>query len=311
MRVFFKSIKYKGDLGFMFAVFLSLLYKISKGYFLSDKNYINSRFLYAHGYPMDWENPTTLNQKLQILKSVYNEDLHQRVSDKFAVRSYLEQRFGLKHLIPLVFSTTNYRDIRPDNLPDFPVIIKANHDAGNYRIIRRKADVNWHKLRVDCRWWLNWNYYKADRELQYAKIERRIIVEKLLLKKDGKIPNDYKLNYINGNLEFVYVSVDREGGNYRNIYDSEWNPLKFKWANRAKLPKTRRGPEIEPPVTWPKMKALGQEIARSFPYVRVDFYDVDGILFFGEITLCHGGGFDRFEPQNYDEFFGSKLKTNQ
>ena len=125
--------------------------------------------------------------------------------------------------------------------------------------------------------------------------------------KSGKIPNDYKLNYLNGELAFVYVSLDREGRNYRNIYDQNWIPLHFKWANKYKINKTMRGPEIPAPDSFLKMKELGSEIAKLFPYVRVDFYDVDGKLFFGEVTLCHGGGFDKFEPLEMDTHFGNKL----
>ena len=73
------------------------------------------------------------------------------------------------------------------------------------------------------------------------------------------------------------------------------------------MPKTKRGPDISPPASFAMMKRMGAEIAKLFPYVRVDFYDVDGKLYFGEITLCHGGGFDRFESQRVDFELGKKF----
>jgi hypothetical protein len=302
-----RNLKYQGKVGFALSKLFSYVFKISNGYFLSDKTYLSKRFLKSHDYALNWEHPITLNEKLQVLKAVYSGDLHQRVSDKYAARQFLKEKFGEEYLIPLVFETINVNDIKMENFPDYPVIVKANHDAGNYSIIRDKRIVDWEKLRVDCKWWLSWNYYKADREQQYTDIQRRIVVEKLLTTKKGNIPNDYKLNYLNGVLAFVYVSVDREGGNFRNIYDSEWSPLHFKWANKKKLAKTKRGPEIEAPASFSKMKEIGSEIAKLFPYVRVDFYDVDGKLYFGEVTLCHGGGFDKFEPLEMDTYFGKKL----
>lgn len=303
-----KELKYKGVLGFYIACALRWALNVKNGFFLSDVSYLNKRFYKSHDYKLNLNTPTTLNEKLQSLKFVYNQDLHKTVSDKYAVRAFLREKFGEEYLIPLILETDNYKNITKENLPDYPIIVKANHDAGNYKIIRSKNDVDFSKLQVDCKWWLNWNYYYADREQQYKDIKRRIIVEKLLLTKEGYIPNDYKLNYLNGVLEFVYVSVDRENGNFRNIYNADWQPLDFVWANKSKINKTKRGPEINPPISFVKMKEMGAEIAKLFPYVRVDFYDVDGKLYFGEITLCHGGGFDKMVPQQKDVEFGAKLK---
>lgn len=302
-----KELKYKGTIGFYLARLLVFMNRVKNGYLLSDKKYISNRFSKSHGYEINWDNPQTLNEKLQVLKFQFNQDLHRIVSDKYAARNFIKERFGEEYLIPLVFDTQNPKQLTKEVIPDYPVIIKANHDAGNNFIIRDKSLVDWKKLQIDCRWWLSWNYYYADREQQYKNIERRIIIEKLLITKDGKIPNDYKLNYLNGNLEFVYVSLDRESSNYRNIYDADWKPVNFKWANKAKMPKTKRGPDIPPPASFAMMKKMGAEIAKLFPYVRVDFYDVDGKLYFGEITLCHGGGFDKFEPQRVDFELGNKL----
>lgn len=303
-----KELKYKGTIGFYLARLLGFMNRVKNGYLLSDKKYISNRFSKSHGYEINWDNPQTLNEKLQVLKFQFNQDLHRIVSDKYAARNFIKERFGEEYLIPLVFETKNSKEISEKIIPDYPVIVKANHDAGNNFIIRDKSLVDWKKLQIDCRWWLSWNYYYADREQQYKNIERRIIIEKLLITKDGKIPNDYKLNYLNGNLEFVYVSLDRESSNYRNIYDADWKPLDFKWANKSKMQKTKRGPDIPPPASFAMMKKMGAEIAKLFPYVRVDFYDVDGKLYFGEITLCHGGGFDKFEPQSVDFKLGTKIK---
>jgi len=306
-RVYLRNLRYKGQLGFNLAKLITLLMRYKNGNFLNDKDYISKRFFRSHDYKLDWDNPQSLNEKLQVLKGFNNKKIHTIVSDKFAAREFIKQQFGEDYLVPLVFETSNPLEITEKVIPNYPVIVKANHDAGNNFIIRDKNRVDWRKLQIDCRWWLSWNYYYSDREQQYKEIQRRIIVEKLLVTKEGKIPNDYKLNFLNGKLEFVYVSVDREGENFRNIYDSSWNPLNFKWASKRKIYKTKRGPEIPQPKSWDLMKKMGSVIAEFFPYVRVDFYDVDGRLYFGEVTLCHGGGFDKFEPQSIDFELGSKL----
>ena len=284
------------------------LFLINKRF--SDEKYLKRMFKKYHGYELNLENPQTLNEKLQLIKLKNRQDWQNKFADKFDVRTYIQNTFGEKYLIPLVFHTVNYRELRPENLPDYPVAIKTNHGFGNTIIVRDKSIVDWQKLRMDYRRWLHNDYYYYEREWQYKGIEPRIIVEKLLLDKEGRLPNDYKLNFIEGKLEFIYVSVDREFKNKRNIYDPEWNPLYFTWARKGKDLTQLRGDEISPPPTLSKMIQFGSEIARMFKYVRVDFYDVDGILFFGEITQCHGGGFDQMLPFEYDIKYGEKLKLD-
>jgi hypothetical protein len=308
MKNWVKNLKLSGELGFAAVKFITIIKRFfSEKRFLSDRMYISRRFKRDQGYDINWDNPTTLNEKLQLLKSVYKDNIHSIVSDKFLCREFIKERFGESYLIPLAFETKNPKEITDENIPNYPVIVKSNHDAGNHVIIRDKRHVNWKKLQLKCKWWLSWNYYNSDRELQYKRIERRIIVEKLLLTNEGKIPNDYKLNFINGDLQFIYVASDRETGNYRDIFDGNWNTLNYKWAKTHKLMKTKVSRDLAAPKTLELMKEMGAEIAKLFPYVRVDFYDVDGKLYFGEITLCHGGGFDRFEPKSFDYFYGAIL----
>lgn len=260
------------------------------------------------GYDLDLRDPQTLNEKIQWLKLYDRKKFYTLCADKYKVRKYIEEKFGNEGLIPLVFNTTNWREIKPENFPEYPCIVKANHGSGMHFIVRDKNKVDWEKLREKCRFWLNKNYYYRTGEWQYKNIKPRIIVEKLLLDKKGKIPNDYKLNYFNGKLEFIYCSIDREGDNYRNIYDSRWKPLPFSWVEKEKHKPGLVGPNIKKPKTFNKMVKIGNEISKNFPLVRLDFYDLDGKLYHGEITLHHGGGFDIFRPGKYDLIYGKKLK---
>lgn len=285
----------------LYEVGVFFLYKIH-----SDKKNILHKYVKVFGYKPDLSNPQTLNEKIQWLKLNDHKDFYTICADKYAVRDYLEQSFGSECLIPLIFHTDDWRKITPKNVNQYPCIIKANHTSGDFVILRSEDDVNWETLRRKCRWWLKIDYYVTSQEWQYKNIKRQIVVEELLQTKDGKIPNDYKLHYINGKLQFVYVSVDREGVNKRNIYDKDWKPLYFSWVQKSSDPNVR-GNEIEAPRSFEKMKMIGEKIAENFRYVRIDFYDVDGILFFGEITLHHGSGFDVFSPAKYDFKYGQML----
>ena len=271
--------------------------------FLGDKKLIELRYNLSFGKKLNLQAPKTMNEKIQWLKLYDRKDIYTTLADKYAVREWLAKRFGKEYLIPL--PTTDYRDIKPENIPDVPCIIKTNHSCGTNFICKDKHSVDWAKLRRKCKRWLKSNFYYNVQEWQYKNIPPRIIVEKLLLTHEGKLPNDYKLEFFNGRLEFVYCSIDREGENFRNIYSADWKPLNFAWGGHP-----NRGPEIEPPVSFPKMVEIGSKIARMFRYVRVDFYDVDGKLYYGEITLHHGSGYDHFSPDSWDLYWGEKLDLN-
>ena len=300
--------KYKGKLGYFFTNIAYEIYRFLKYYRVNDISYLHKKFQNMQGYPLHLEEPKSLNEKLQWLKIYDRRPIYTIFADKYAVRKYVQENIGEKYLIPLLYQTKNYKDIVPENLPNAPFILKANHDSGSFLIVRDKSKVDWKRLQVDCRWWLSKNYYWIDREWQYKDIEPCIIVEQLLLDKNGKIPNDYKIHCINGEVEFIYVAVDREGVNKRNIYDENWKPLPFSWANKFKDTSKLRGSEIEPPQSLAEMIRISKEVAKLFAYVRVDFYDVDGALYFGEITQCHGGGFDQMRPIEWDYKYGELLQ---
>lgn len=275
---------------------------------LSDKYYLKKMFKETFGRDIDFNNPKTLNEKIMWLMLYERKPFHTIVADKYRVRAYLKEQFGEEYLVPLDFVTDCYKDIVPENLPNHPFIIKSNHSSGDFMIIRDKNQVkDWRPIQMHFRKALHNNYYWQCKEWQYKNIPRKIIVEKLLETPGGHIPNDYKLNCINGKVEFIYVSIDREGSNKRNIYSRSWEPLYFTWAHKGKDIDHMRGEEILPPESLTTMIDMAERIAKDFKYVRVDFYDVDGVLYFGEITLHHGNGTDIFTPEEYDYKYGGML----
>lgn len=262
-----------------------------------------------YGKAPNIDNPHTLNEWILWLKLNDRTSKHTLCADKFTVREYLKDKFGDEVLIPLLYETDNVDDVTYDVIPDVPCIIKSSHTQGDMVIIKDKEKLDFKRLKFEMKIWMKRNLYYETKEWQYKNCKPRIIIEKLLQDKNDYIPNDYKLHYINGKLEFVYCSIGRETVNKRNIYDSDWNPLYFSWVEPAKDLSNIRGEEIEAPASFEQMKIMGAEIAKLFnKYVRVDFYDVDGHLYFGEITFHHGGGFDVFVPESFDEYYGSKIK---
>ena len=270
----------------------------------SDEEYLKVQYKKVFGTEPDLDSPKTFNEKMQWIKLHDHNPLYNILTDKYEVRSFISNRYGNKYLVPLVLHTDDPDEINQDNIPNYPIIIKTTASCHDYTIIREKRNVNWSELKKKYRKILDSNYYYGGREWHYKNISPSIVVEKLLIDSDGKIPNDYKLIFMNGDLKFVYCSIDREGSNYRKIYSPEWEPLGFSigsdYRNEIK-------PDIAKPDSFEKMVEIGSDIAKMMPFVRMDFYDLEGELYFGEVTLCHGCGFDKFYPQEYDLFWGSKL----
>ena len=271
-----------------------------------DVEQTKKKYKRVFGKEIDLNDPQTINEKIIWLKLNEHKDFHTVCADKYAAREYW-RKYGDDGLVPLLYHTEDWRDITLDKIPDEPCIIKCNTGCGTHKIIRDKSSVDIKQLRRDCRIWMMGNFYYRTQEWQYKNVKPCIIIEKLLLDKKGKIPNDYKLNFINGKLAFTYCSIDREGKNYRSIYSPEWERLDMEWVGANLHKGGMVGDNIPQPMTYPRMKEIGEDIAKNFKYVRVDFYDVDGKLYYGEITLHHGAGYNTFEPAYWDEKLGQQL----
>ena len=303
-----KRIKYSSYLGRRIYWKMVQAYTFCKNRLRTDKYLVKKKYYNTFGFYPNLEHPKRLTEYLQWLKLNDRKALYATLVDKYAVRDIIKLLFGEEYLIPLVYQTSKAQDISEENIKHFPCIVKCNHDSGYYQIIRAPKECDWKALQIDVRAWLSRDYYYGSQEWPYKNIPtKRVVVEQLLETKDGKIPNDYKLHYINGELQFVYVSYDREGSNDRCTYDENWNKLPFVWVPKASYKADMNTTDVPCPKSFEQMKKFGQQIASLFDYVRVDFYDVDGKLYFGEITLYHGSGMDVFFPDKYDEIYGAKL----
>ena len=303
---------WRSDLHYVvcWAIYELWLFKNYRRY--SAEDIVRRRFKRIFGREIDLQHPQTLNEKIQWLKLNERHDYYPVCADKYAMKKWVADLLGTEEYnVPVIYHTPDWRKITPETVNQFPCIVKPNHSSHDYMILRSKEEVNWKQLRRRCRFWLKRDYHVESQEWQYKDIPRQIVVEPLLETKEGKIPNDYKLNYLNGKLEFVYVSYDREGINARCVFDKSWKVIPFYWGNSNQKEYVPCPVDIPAPESFEKMKEIGAKIAQFFKYVRVDFYDVDGKLYVGEITLHHGGGFDKFRPQEYDRIYGEKLNLNE
>ncbi|WP_321345693.1 ATP-grasp fold amidoligase family protein [uncultured Draconibacterium sp.] len=276
---------------------------------MSDRAYIKSQYRKIFGINPNLIKPKTLNEKIQWLKLNDRTKLHTICADKIAVRDFITDNIGQKYLIPLVFTTKNPKEISISTLPEFPCILKANHNSGGTFIIKDKKEIDYNKLQLICNSWLKQNFYLFSKEWQYKNIEPTLFVEKLLINEDGSLPDDYKLHCFNGNVEFIQVDIDRFTNHKRNFYNKNWQLLPFTWSTcKNNKPSWPNGKRIPKPNKLVEMIELAEVISKRFSYVRIDFYLFKEKVYFGEITFHHGGGYESFFPNEYDTRFGELLK---
>lgn len=299
------KLKFSNKISFLlfhicYHVFIFFKYRI-----FSDKYLIKKKFYRNLGYKINFVNPKTYNEKINWLKVTDRRQIITNYADKLKARELLAEKFGKQFLVPLIFSTESYKDICPENLPDYPVIIKPNHGSGWFKIIMNKNEINWGETRLECRFWLLDNYYYKSQEWQYRNIKPRLLVEKLLIPKDGGSPNNYRFHCMSGKIEIISVTIYHGApSNYStNKYDKDWKELYFFQGKITTEPKVA----IPQPDNYNKMCFIAEEVAKDFPYVRVDFYEVDGEMYYGEVTFHDSGGLDKFYPDEWDTVFGEKL----
>ena len=264
------------------------------------------------GYELNLDNPKSLNEKMAWLKLNYFRLDYIDCCDKYLVHDYLKNKLGKDFAPELIFVTQNPKDLTFANIKTFPCIIKTSNGSGTNLIVRNKDQYSEEFIQELFSLYVVQSSFHTTitREHQYDIKKPYIVVEKLLSDEAGDIPNDYKFLYINGELEFIYCSVDRMGANVRQVYDKNWNRLHFIWveeANRALFDKYDASKSIDQPKSFEEMKRISSILAKDFPMVRIDFYDANEGLFVGEITLHHGSAHDKFYPIEYDYVFGNKL----
>jgi len=294
-----KNCYHNSDYGYILINPVKRVYKYLQFLIYSDEDYVKKGFKQNLGYELNLDNPQTFNEKLQWLKLNVQTELHTICADKLAVREYIKEQIGEEYLIPLIFSTSDVKKITSNNFPDYPVIIKSNHDSGKVLVIKDKSLVNWKLIQLLFASILKNNFYYIGREQQYKNIKPTILIEKLLLDKNKNIPNDYKLHCFNGKLLFTQVDKGRFDKHTRSYIDIDWNLLDCKVRLENEY--------IEKPKNMDKMQKLAEILAKPFDYVRVDFYSFDNNIYFGELTFCPGSGWDYYSPLSNDYNFGKKL----
>lgn len=257
-------------------------------------------YSYTGRYP-NLETPTLFSEKLQWIKLNYQDPLMAQCADKFEVRAYVEG-LGYGNLLnDLLAVYEAVKEIDLDKLPP-RFILKSTHGSSWNILCTEKSEINWRAWKAVLRSWLKYNYYWNAREFVYRTSTPRIVCEKYLEDASGGLM-DYKFYCFNGNPGFLQVNVGRGSHQHvQNFYDLKWNIQPF----GKDLP-PRSTEEIERPGNLDRMIDIAKDLSAPFPFVRVDFYNVDGKIYFGELTFFPNGGKPDFVPSEYDVVIGDML----
>ncbi|MGM9876377.1 MAG: ATP-grasp fold amidoligase family protein [Bacilli bacterium] len=273
-------------------------------FFLPDSVYLKWRFKLIMGYKLDLDNPQTFNEKLQWLKLYDRDPKYTQMVDKYEVRKYIKEKIGEEYLIPLLGVYDKFEDIDFDKLPN-QFVIKCNHDSGGLVICKDKSKLDIESARRKINSSLKRNYYYSGREWPYKNVKPKIIIEKYMEDNIDKELIDYKLYAFNGRVDYVMVCFDRFNGGTKFIYfDREWNIQKdfsndgIKYGDNISLRK---------PKNLDKMFNFASILSKRIPFVRVDFYEVNGKLYFGELTFYPSSGFDDTRPEKISKYLNKIL----
>ena len=268
---------------------------------LSDKTYICIKFRSAFGRKLNLDSPRTFNEKLQWLKLYDRKPIYTTMVDKIEAKRYVASIIGEEYIIPTLGVWERFDDINFDLLPN-EFVLKCTHDSGGLVICKNKATFDKKMARKKINKCLKKNFYWMGREWPYKDVKPRIIAEKYLEDNVTHELRDYKFFTFNGVAKTLFIASERQSASEETKFD--FFDMEFKHLlvtnghpNADILP--------EKPKTFEKMKILSEKLSANIPHLRVDFYEVNGRVYFGELTFAHWSGFVQFNPESWDEEFGS------
>lgn len=282
---------------------------------IPDSIWIRIQFRRKMGCWPNLKKPITFNEKLQWLKLHDRNPLYTKLVDKYEVKKIVGELIGNEYIIPTLGVWDKFEDIDFDKLPN-QFVLKCTHDSGGLVICKDKSKFNIVSARKKISDCLNFNYYWAIREWPYKNVRPRIIAEKYLEdnaemvsenfeKRSPEAIRDYKFFCFDGFPKIMYVSRDKAKQPTTDFFDMSFNHLDMRMRdpNSSILPTC--------PQNFELMKKLAQRLSANFPHIRVDFYEIKGHVYFGEMTFYHNSGLSHIYPLKWERDLGEWIKLSQ
>lgn len=281
--------------------------------FLPDKLYISLRYRCQMGYWVNWKHPKTFTEKLQWLKVYNHRPEYTMMVDKYAVKQYVADRIGWQHIIPTLGVWDKAEDINWDTLPK-QFVLKTTHGGGSGGVVLCKDKMTFDKnvAIVKLNKSMSSDIYSALREWPYKNVKRQVIAEKFMIPND-KLNDptydltDYKFFCFNGVPKFCQVIRDRHTCESIDFYDMAWNHQGFVGLN----PVARNGlTPVARPEHFDEMKGICKTLSANVPFLRVDLYEINGDVYFGELTFYPASGFGHFTPPEWNKRLGELIQLD-
>lgn len=279
-----------------------LLYLI--GSIIPDKLYLSLKFYKNFKRFPNWRKPKTFSEKLQWLKIYDRRPEYTTMVDKYAVKKYVASIIGEEFIIPTLGVWNRPQDIDWDSLPE-KFVLKCTHDSGTVIIVKDKSKLDKVDVMKQLSLCLKRDFYSVTREWPYKNVPKRILAEKYIeLKPEIKDLADYKFFCFNGEVKGLLVATERQNPDEEvkfDFFDADFNHLPFRQGHdHAQMTPPK-------PRNFELMKKAAAQLSKGYPHIRVDLYDLNEKVLFGELTLFHFSGMVPFEPEEWDIRFGDML----
>lgn len=269
---------------------------------LPDKMFLKIMYRGYLGKKLNLDNPVLFNEKIQWLKLYDFKPKYTLLVDKHEVKKYIANLLGERYVIPTIGSWDKFEEINFDELPD-QFVLKCTHDSGGVVVCRDKKIFDKKMAERIIKKSLRRNYYYFGREKPYKDVPHRIICEKYVADLNGEL-KDYKFFCFNGKIDCIMVVADREKNDAKFYYmDKEWNILPYGRLTRS-LPKDF---VVSKPDGLREMIEIAEKLSEGFLHVRIDLYNVDGCIYFGEYTFYSQSGFEDGFDYESDKHLGDLI----
>lgn len=268
---------------------------------IDDETYIKRQYRLRTGKSLHLNPPVYFNEKIQWLKLHYRNPLLKKLVDKYEVRAFVKDRIGASYLIPIYGVYDTVDDIDFSMLPDKFVLKLTNGSGFNY-ICHCKTEDAIKEIRRRFRKWIKIDFYALGREWAYKDMKNRIICEKYLEDDTETELKDFKIFCFNGKPKLISVDMNRFSNHRRNLYAPNWEYIDAEYECPADPLVT-----IKKPEKLEEMLDCAKHLSKDFPHVRVDFYYLNNIIYFGELTFYHGAGYLQFRPKEFEKQLGNYL----
>jgi hypothetical protein len=271
-----------------------------------DPVYVRRRFRHTNGVALNLERPRDFAEKILWLSLFHTTPLHRRVVDKIAVRDFVREVAGEELLVPALLITRDLDDIDPERIAARRFAVKTNHDSGGVVLCRDRDAFDWEAARETLRKHLAQDYYRVHRERMYRGLSRGLLVEAFLDAPEsafgGPYIEDFKFYCFNGEPRWILHKHGPFPRTNADFYDCEWRPAPFTRIYQ------KSGMVRPKPRLLDRMLDAARRLSAPFPFVRVDLFEHEGQVRFGELTFVPDAGFARFEPLEWERKLGDLLE---